>query len=131
MARAIGQGQDGYLPLPDSAESGSEVYLRSSDPPFVKLSLEQFKGSSDIAIAAAVAEHLQVGQVVVMHGCDHPDLPWDLRTFAHLSGGLRRNGEYSLEGEIEWQCTSFSLLDEAGPISHAQPHSCSNANRKP
>ena len=104
MARAIGQGVDGYRPLP---ESGREVHFRSSDPPFAKLSLEQFKGSSDVEIAAEVMKHLQVGQVVVMHGCDYPNLPWSLRTFAHLSGGIKRNGEYSLQGEIEWQCTSF------------------------
>ncbi|GJF00557.1 hypothetical protein PsYK624_168500 [Phanerochaete sordida] len=112
MAREMGKGQDGYRPLP---ESNHEVHLRSSDAPFVKLRREQFrdKGSSDIEIAADVMKHLQVGQVVVMDGCDYPDLPWGLRTFADLSGGDTRDGEYSLQGEIEWQSAALRILSRA------------------
>ncbi|GJE99934.1 hypothetical protein PsYK624_162100 [Phanerochaete sordida] len=109
MARTMGQGQHGYLQLP---ESDHETHFRSSDAPFVILRREQFrdKGSSDIEIAAAIVEHLQVGQVVVMDDCAYPHLPWGLETFAHLSGGAERNGEYYLGGEVEWQSAAKRVL---------------------
>ena len=127
MARILAQGQDGYQQLPESTQ---EAHLRLPDAPFVMLQLKQLRDKSDsnICVAAKIAQHLRVGQIAVIDGCDYPNLPWSLETFAHLSGGIKRDGEYSLEKVIEWQCMSRQVLPEPRPVAHTRFYSCYEAH---
>ncbi|GJF00235.1 hypothetical protein PsYK624_165150 [Phanerochaete sordida] len=101
MARTMTQGRPGVQPLP---ESPHETYLRSARAPIVTMhrSDAEGQGLTDVQLARAIMDHLQVGQVVLMKGWKGPSLPWGLETFAKLSGGQTRKGN-SLEVTVEWQ----------------------------